>query len=170
MGCRNLLSGLNSNHRLETTVYTPLGNGCVNLMGAWLFLVHSAEKPPCPQNSAFLGGGVLGFSGRGRGGKCQFYFYGRGDFPERSKFPRRASARALPLRRWPSRTREATESFLVAHVPHPQHLLSWTLDLTWIGATNRPSNPLRLSVSLRSFCLSSGSQERNADGDSVITS
>ena len=26
MGCRNFLSGRNSNHRLETTVYTPLVN------------------------------------------------------------------------------------------------------------------------------------------------
>ena len=44
------------------------------------FLVLSAGKPPCPQNSSFLGGGVFCF---GRGGcKCQFYFYGRGDFSE----------------------------------------------------------------------------------------
>ena len=27
MGCRNLLSGPNSNHRLETTVYKPLDGG-----------------------------------------------------------------------------------------------------------------------------------------------
>ena len=34
MGCRNLLSGLNSNHCLETTIYTPLG--VVNILNIGL--------------------------------------------------------------------------------------------------------------------------------------
>ena len=46
----------------------------------WFFLLenpHAHKIPP-------FGGGVLGFSRRG-GWKCQFYFYGRGDFSEFSR-------------------------------------------------------------------------------------
>ena len=45
MGCRNLLSGLNSNHHLEPTVYTPL----VDFQGKMLY-------PPAPHfgQKAFL--------------------------------------------------------------------------------------------------------------------
>ena len=54
-----------------------------------IFLVLSAGKTAMPIKFLLLGGGgsVLGFF-RGGGWKCQFYFYGRGDFSELSKIRR----------------------------------------------------------------------------------
>ena len=50
----------------------------------WFFLL---ENPHAHKIPLFRGGGVMGFFGRG-GWKCQFYFYGRGDFSEQSSgFP-----------------------------------------------------------------------------------
>ena len=43
------------------------GNGCADFMGAWRFFGSFCWKTPCH------GGG---------GWKCQFYFYGRGDFSD----------------------------------------------------------------------------------------
>ena len=57
-------------------------NGCANLMGAWHFLVLSAgKKNPMPTKIPPFGGGFWVFL-EGGGWKCQFYFYGRGDFSE----------------------------------------------------------------------------------------
>ena len=40
-------------------------------------------KTPMPKKFLLLGGGgVLGFLSKGAGWKCQFYFFGRGDFSE----------------------------------------------------------------------------------------
>ena len=58
------------------------GNGCANFMGAWHFLVLSAGKPPLPIKFRLLGGGFWVFL-EGGGWKCQFYFYGRGDFSDK---------------------------------------------------------------------------------------
>ena len=55
------------------------GNGCANFMDAWKKCVLSAGKPLSIKFLA-LGGGILGLGG---GGKCRFYFYGRGDFSEK---------------------------------------------------------------------------------------
>ena len=44
----------------------------------WSFLL---ENPHAHKIPPFRGGGVLGFL-EGGGWKCQFYFYGRGDFSE----------------------------------------------------------------------------------------
>ena len=44
----------------------------------WFFLLEN----PMPIKFLLLGGGVLGFFRR-RGWKCQFYFYGRGDFSDK---------------------------------------------------------------------------------------
>ena len=57
------------------------GNGCANFIGAWHFLVLSAGKTPMPIKFLLLGGGCWGFL-EGGAWKCQFYFYGRGDFSD----------------------------------------------------------------------------------------
>ena len=42
------------------------GNGCANFMDTWKKKnLLSAGKPPCPYNSSFFWGGVLGFLGGG---------------------------------------------------------------------------------------------------------
>ena len=46
------------------------------IFGFFLLENHHAHKIP-----PFRGGGVMGFFRRG-GWKCQFYFYGRGDFSD----------------------------------------------------------------------------------------
>ena len=69
-------------------------------MGAWDFgSFCTAGKPPCPQNPRFRGGVLRVFWG----GKCQLYFYGRGDFSDtmiiwvRVLSPPDPSADTLPI-------------------------------------------------------------------------
>ena len=50
-------------------------------MGAWPFLCSFCWKTPMPIKFLLLGGGSWVFV-RGGGWKCQFYFYGRGNFSE----------------------------------------------------------------------------------------
>ena len=49
-------------------------------MGAWHFLVLSVGKPHAHKIPPFRGGFWVFLEGGGW--KCQFYFYGRGDFSE----------------------------------------------------------------------------------------
>ena len=59
------------------------GNGCANFMGAWKNAFFLQEEPMSIK--FLLLGGLLG----GGGGKCRYYFNGRGDFSEKnhSKVP-----------------------------------------------------------------------------------
>ena len=66
-------------HKISARNSAP-GNGCANFMGAWHFLVLSAGKPPCPQNSPFRGGFWVFLEGGG--GSANFIFMGVGIFPE----------------------------------------------------------------------------------------
>ena len=54
-------------------------NGCTSFMGAWKNCVLLQEKTSMPIKFLVLGGVILGLGG---GGKCRFYFYGRGYFSE----------------------------------------------------------------------------------------
>ena len=57
------------------------GNGCVNFMEAWKNAFFLQEKPMSIKFLVLGGGGIFWVFGGG-GGKCRFYFYGRGDFSE----------------------------------------------------------------------------------------
>ena len=58
------------------------GNGCANFMDAWKNASVLQEKAMSIK-FLVLGGGILGFWG---GGKCRFYFYGRGGFSDTGEF------------------------------------------------------------------------------------
>ena len=60
------------------------GNGNANSMGAWLFFGFFCWKTPHAHKIPRFRGGDFGFFWKG-GWKCQFYFYGHGDFPDGSQ-------------------------------------------------------------------------------------
>ena len=58
------------------------GNGCAQFYGRLVFFGSFCWKTPMPIKFRLLGGGgCWGFS-EGGGWKCQYYFYGRGDFSD----------------------------------------------------------------------------------------
>ena len=61
------------------------GYGCASFVGAWHFLVLSAGNPPMSMKFTLLGA-LFEVSWKA-GLKCQFYFYGRRDFPRRRRDP-----------------------------------------------------------------------------------
>ena len=62
------------------------GNGCANFMGAWKNAFFCRKNAFFHRTFLVLGGGggVLWDFFGGGGGKCRFYFYGRGDFSEKT--------------------------------------------------------------------------------------
>ena len=59
------------------------GNGRANFMDTWKKCLLSAGKPAVHKIPRFRGGVFWVWGG---GGKCRFYFYGRGDFSENNAF------------------------------------------------------------------------------------
>ena len=58
------------------------GNGCASFMGVWDFWFFLQENPHAHKMPRFKSGYFGFFLGGGGVGKCQFYFYGRGNFSD----------------------------------------------------------------------------------------